>query len=64
MDASFKVTNSKAEKVGYDINAVVHYKLSGYVNNGYIDIRSTIKLAIWDKVNKTVYVYQSYSYQD
>lgn len=61
VDASFEVTNSKAEKVGYDINAVGHYKLSSYVNYGYIDIRSTIKLAIWDKANKTVYVHQSYS---
>jgi len=64
VDASCEVTDAKAEKVGYDMNATGTYKLTGKVNNGYIQIFSTIKLAKWNKTKKTVYVNQKYSYQD
>lgn len=64
VDASCNVTDDKAEKVGYDMNATGTYKLTGKVNNGFIQLFSTIKLAQWDKTKKTVYVQQKYSYRD
>ncbi|WP_207440377.1 hypothetical protein [Bacillus sp. SD075] len=36
VDASCEVTDSKAEKAGYDMNAVGTYKLKGKLNNGNI----------------------------
>ncbi|MCM3321977.1 hypothetical protein [Cytobacillus kochii] len=64
VDASCNVTDSKAEKVGYDMNATGTYKITGYLNNGYVDLHSTIKLHSWNKTKKSVYVHQKYKYVD
>lgn len=64
VDASCKVTDSKAEKVNYDMNAVGTYKISGRLNNGYIVLTSYIKLTSLNKKSKVARVYQKYTYRD
>ncbi|WP_307267694.1 hypothetical protein [Peribacillus sp. V2I11] len=64
VDASCEVTDSKAEKVGYDMNAVGTYKLNGKLNNGYIVLTSYIKLTSLNKSSKVARVYQKYTYRD
>lgn len=64
VDASCEVTDDKAEKVGYDINAMGTYKITGKLNNGYIQLLSYIKLVDLDKKKKTAYVNQKYTYYD
>ncbi|MGG3496848.1 hypothetical protein ABES08_13940 [Peribacillus simplex] len=64
VDASCDVTDSKAEKVGYDMNAVRNYKLSGSVSNGYVSLTSSLKLTLLNKNSKYARVYQKYSYRD
>ncbi|SFD61599.1 hypothetical protein [Bacillus sp. UNCCL81] len=64
VSATAEVTDPKAEQVGYDMNAKGTYKLTGYLNNGYISLVSTIKLISWNKTNESVYVQQSYKYTD
>ncbi|MBT2669121.1 hypothetical protein J7J00_27445 [Bacillus sp. ISL-4] len=54
VDASCEVTDSKAEKVGYDMNAVGTYKLNGKLNNGYIVLTSYIKLTSLNKTSKVL----------
>ncbi|AXN41559.1 hypothetical protein ACFY5J_29140 [Peribacillus butanolivorans] len=44
VDASCEVYDSKAEKVGYDMNAVGTYKINGKLNNGYIVLTSYLQL--------------------
>ncbi|MBQ6447272.1 MAG: hypothetical protein IJJ10_07405 [Bacillus sp. (in: Bacteria)] len=61
---SLDITDKKAEKVGYDMNAVASYKLNGVLNSGYVDIRSTIKLESLDKKKKTAKVYQRYQFDN
>lgn len=58
------ITDYTAEKVGHDINAVAEYKITGALNEGYVDIRSTIKLVRLDKKKKNAHVAQRYQYVD
>ncbi|MGG0413829.1 hypothetical protein [Peribacillus simplex] len=64
VDASCEVTDSKAEKVGYDMNALGTYKLNGKLNNGYIVLTSYIKLTSLNKSSKVARVYPKYTYRD
>jgi hypothetical protein len=64
VDASCDVTDSKAEKVNYDMNAVGNYKLSGKLNNGYVSLTSYIKLTQLNKSSKDARVYSKYTYKD
>lgn len=59
-EATSKTTDKYAEKVGYNINGEGSYRISGYLNNGYVGITSTIKLLKLDKTKKTAYVKQSF----
>ncbi|MCE4051862.1 hypothetical protein [Bacillus sp. Au-Bac7] len=66
--SSAKVTDSKAEKVGYNMNARGEYSWKmgiGAVTKSFTsEIYSTIKLRSWDKSKKTVVVGQSYSFTE
>ncbi|PEF36630.1 hypothetical protein CON84_19395 [Bacillus sp. AFS094228] len=59
VDASCEVTDSKAEKVGYDMNAVGTYKLTGKLNNGYIVLTSYIKLTSLNKTSKLLVFFKN-----
>jgi hypothetical protein len=61
--AGTEVTNEKAT-VGKTINGIASYKLTGQLNNGYIELRSSIKHKSLDKSKKTAYVIQSFKYAD
>lgn len=64
--ATVKVTDSKAEKVGYDINAAGDYTVKGaagvFSGTKYMELRSTIKLDTLDKVGKKARVKQSFTF--
>ncbi|UZD48636.1 hypothetical protein [Peribacillus frigoritolerans] len=64
VDASCDVTDSKAEKVNYDMNAVGNYKLTGAVTNGYVSLTSSLKLTKLNKTSKYARVYSQYTYRD
>lgn len=54
----------KAEKIGYDMNAVGNYKLTGSVTNGYVSLTSSLKLTKLNKTSKYARVYSQYTYRD
>lgn len=66
VSADVKVTDSKAEKVGYDINAEGDYTVKGmagvFSGTKYMELKSTVKLATLDKVGKKARVNQSYNF--
>ncbi|RCW75009.1 hypothetical protein [Saliterribacillus persicus] len=64
VNASCKVTDSKAEKVGYDMNAVGTYKVTGKYNFGYIVLTSYIQLKSLNKTKKVASVWQKFTYSD
>ncbi|MFJ8071885.1 hypothetical protein ACIQZD_23635 [Peribacillus sp. NPDC096447] len=64
VDASCEVSDSKAEKVGYDRNSVGTYKINGKLNNGYIFLTSYLQLTYLKKTSKVARVYQRYTYRD
>lgn len=61
--AGTQVTTETAT-VGKTINGTASYKLTGALNNGYIELRSSIKLETLDKSKKEAYVFQSFKYAD
>ncbi|OIU71068.1 hypothetical protein [Rossellomorea aquimaris] len=67
-DANVKVTDSRAEKVGYDINGFGSYKVHaglGWLSGTkYFELTSTIKLYSLNKSNRSAYVQQSYRFVD
>ncbi|MED3836771.1 hypothetical protein [Peribacillus frigoritolerans] len=64
VDASCEVSDSKAEKVGYDMNAVGTYKLNVNLSNGYIVLTSYLQLTSLNKTSKVARIYQRYTYRD
>lgn len=62
--ANTKTTTASATSVGSTLKGMASYKLTGKLNNGYIELRSSIKLEKLDKSKKYAYVYQSYVYSD
>lgn len=66
--SSAKVDDSKAEKVGYDMNARGNYSwkigIKGIYKSFTSEIYSTIKLRSWDKKKKSVIVEQNYKFTE